>query len=115
MTFDTKGSRLLGRSRSAKKPRHARLQAVDRSDLVWREGAVEDRQLVEQPDVAEAEADERLLRVPREGLLPGAENAARLAVEIQACDAVRLAGIEALEGEDDVRPRGAGERAVRPP
>ena len=99
---------------SPNQPRHPGLQAVHRSHFVWRERAVEDRQLVEQPDVVEAEADERLLRVPCEGLLPGGEDATRLAVEVQAGDAVRLAGVEALEGEDDVGPLAAGEGGSAP-
>ncbi len=91
---------------------HAVGQSVQGGDLVVGQRAVEARQLVEAADefYSEPELGER--EVPRVLLLPLAQGAAKLAVEVEFCDAGLVSVVELLPRENDVRPPVSGERRI---
>src|SRR5262245_19277150 len=73
---------------------------------------MEERELVIEPDITQAKHRAGLVDVPSEGLPAGGQSAAGLSVEVKTRHAVRLAGVEALETKDNVRPFAAGERRL---
>src|SRR5687767_8457292 len=74
---------------------YAFLQSIQNADLVCAERAVEDGELVEEPDVAQTEPNHVLIRIPREGLLSRAQLSPCLPVEVQPRDAIGPAGVVA--------------------
>ena len=79
-------------------------KGMEPRDFLRRECAIEQRQFVEQADVAQAQHHSRFVHVPGKGLRARGNGAARLAVKVETGDAVRRAGVEVLEGERDVCP-----------
>src|SRR6187402_1365379 len=89
--------------------RDAVLQLVERANLVRRQWAIEEGEVIEQTDVvAGPEANVGLLDIPGELLVDPARRAVEFGVEIQACP-TRLGCVNTVPGDRDVCPLSLGE------